>query len=270
MEMSELRKKIGKAVPVIIEKYGNNSQKLKLMVPRHYTAAHLVDILRTRMQLLPHHPLFLFLKAANHRPVHMSKRLTHLYSKHRDEKGCLRLIQAEQSTFGFRGNIRAIRYRQKWLDSQTTIPVFNEFMNMDYNDYSYIFTPTLLGSFFDPPSWAESHEDSLSLDPNFVFSTMMMDPMLGIGDEDFELWGGAMSTGQLSASQPLFDYSDEFFEEGEEEDDDESEWFVGEILTQDQISDMENHDEILDVINYDPLAEFSNHQSLMAEFMEEY
>ncbi|GBN06755.1 hypothetical protein AVEN_14642-1 [Araneus ventricosus] len=116
MEKREVGSKSSRTVPVIIENHENATKKTKLMVPSNYTAGQLVNILRSRMHLRPYHPVYLFLKSKQS-PVLMSKSIGHLHYKHRDEKGLLRLIHAGQASFGFRGNIRAIRFRQKWIEN---------------------------------------------------------------------------------------------------------------------------------------------------------
>ncbi|CAL1280889.1 unnamed protein product [Larinioides sclopetarius] len=116
MEKREVGRKSTRTVPVIIENHENAAKKTKLMVPSNYTAGQLVNILRSRMHLRPYHPVYLFLKSKQS-PVLMSKSIGHLHHKHRDEKGLLRLIHAGQTSFGFRGNIRAIRFRQKWIEN---------------------------------------------------------------------------------------------------------------------------------------------------------
>ncbi|CAL1280890.1 unnamed protein product [Larinioides sclopetarius] len=119
MEKREVGRKSTRTVPVIIENHENAAKKTKLMVPSNYTAGQLVNILRSRMHLRPYHPVYLFLKSKQS-PVLMSKSIGHLHHKHRDEKGLLRLIHAGQTSFGFRGNIRAIRFRQKWIENQSS------------------------------------------------------------------------------------------------------------------------------------------------------
>ncbi|GFU60446.1 map1lc3b [Nephila pilipes] len=131
MDVPESGKKFGKTIPVIIENHKNGIKKTKIMVPSHYTASQLLNILRLKTHMNPHHPLYLFLKA-KHRPLLMSKCIGHLHQKYRDEKGCLHLIQADQSTFGFRGNIRAIRFRQKWIESYPNeAPILTSFIWKD-------------------------------------------------------------------------------------------------------------------------------------------
>ncbi|CAL1280891.1 unnamed protein product [Larinioides sclopetarius] len=119
MEKREVGRKSTRTVPVIIENHENAAKKTKLMVPSNYTAGQLVNILRSRMHLRPYHPVYLFLKSKQS-PVLMSKSIGHLHHKHRDEKGLLRLIHAGQTSFGFRGNIRAIRFRQKWIENHSS------------------------------------------------------------------------------------------------------------------------------------------------------
>ncbi|GFY61182.1 map1lc3b [Trichonephila inaurata madagascariensis] len=116
MDAPEREKKFGKFIPIIIENHTNGLKKSKLMVPSHYRASQLLNILRAKMQMSSVTPLYLFLKG-KHRPLQASKCIGHLHQKYRNEKGCLHLIQADQSTFGFRGNIRAIRFRHKWMEN---------------------------------------------------------------------------------------------------------------------------------------------------------
>ncbi|GFR32244.1 map1lc3b [Trichonephila clavata] len=131
MDAPEREKKFGKFIPIIIENHANGLKKTKLMVPSHYRASQLLNILRAKMQMSSVTPLYLFLKG-KHRPLQVSKCIGHLHQKYRNEKGCLHLIQADQSTFGFRGNIRAIRFRHKWMENYPRqAPILASFLLQD-------------------------------------------------------------------------------------------------------------------------------------------
>ncbi|GFR32242.1 map1lc3b [Trichonephila clavata] len=165
MDAPEREKKFGKFIPIIIENHANGLKKTKLMVPSHYRASQLLNILRAKMQMSSVTPLYLFLKG-KHRPLQVSKCIGHLHQKYRNEKGCLHLIQADQSTFGFRGNIRAIRFRHKWMENlssgegpQASDPPFGVSIHFPQESPA-------LANISDPFEWIEQHLESALYDLN--------------------------------------------------------------------------------------------------------
>ncbi|GFW96593.1 map1lc3b [Trichonephila clavipes] len=150
MDAPEREKKFGKFIPITIENHTNGLKKTKLMVPSHYRASQLLNILRAKMQMSSLTPLYLFLKG-KHRPLQASKCIGHLHQKYRNEKGCLHLIQADQSTFGFRGNIRAIRFRHKWMENYPRqAPLLATFLLQDPILPSESLQPTPTELFINP------------------------------------------------------------------------------------------------------------------------
>ncbi|XP_055952074.1 probable serine/threonine-protein kinase ifkB [Argiope bruennichi] len=198
MEKHEAGRKFSRTVPVIIENHENATKKAKLMVPSNYTAGQLANILRSRMHLLPYHPVYLFLKSKQS-PILMSKSIGHLHHKHRDEKGLLRLIHAEQASFGFRGNIRAIRFRQKWIEN------LHNLLHQDASDDAYSGAPP---PYFplDPPSIMNFGAPPAPLDIDDLNEPANEDifdyvaNVLGNGNDSFHAADGAISESSTSCS----------------------------------------------------------------------
>lgn len=102
-EVATIRKNYPTKIPIIVErfqkeKFLNDLDKVKFLVPQEVTMSQLVTIIRNKMQLGPQQALYLLVN--NRSMASLSRTLAEVYQEHKDEDGFLYVTYASQEVFG--------------------------------------------------------------------------------------------------------------------------------------------------------------------------